>query len=135
MTVALSSLGTPSTAAGKKNLVRISETACLAAQPCTIDLPNDGVMIARAPVSKFPTEPSALTILVDSCDVRTMVRFRDTHATVKIRFEHSSNALRHEVALAVAGGSWKKKENEGNASRVTYSPNVSSSEQNPGEYD
>jgi hypothetical protein len=77
-------------------------------------------MIARAPVSKFPTEPSALTILVDSCDVSTMVRFRDTHATVKIRFEHSSNALRHELTFTVAGGSWKKDENEGNASRVTW---------------
>jgi hypothetical protein len=87
-------------------------------------------MIARAPVSKLPAEPSALTIFVDSCDVRTMVRFRDTHATVKIRFEHSSSALRHEVAFTVAGGSWKKNENEGNANRATCFPNVSSSEQN-----
>ena len=61
-------------------------------------------MIARVPVSKFPTEPSALTIFVDSCDVRTMVRFRDTHATVKIRFVHSNNALRHQLAFTVAGG-------------------------------
>ena len=134
MTVALSSLGMPLTAVGEKNLARISETARVAARQCVSDLPNDAVMIACAPVSKLPTEPSALTILVDSCDVRTMVRFRDTHATVKIRFEHSSNALRHEVAFTVAGGSWKKNENEGNASRETYSPNVSSSEQNSGKY-
>ena len=117
--LALSSPGTPWTAVGKKSLVRGSETACLAAQRRPFALPNDGVMIARAPVSKFPTEPSALTILVDSCDVRTMVRFRDTHATVKIRFEHSSNELRHEYAFTVAGGIWKKNENEGNARRAT----------------
>ena len=92
-------------------------------------------MIARAPVSKVPTEPSAFTIFVDSCDVRTMVRFRDTHATVKIRLEHSNSALRHELAFAVAGGSWKKKENEGIASRETYRSNVSSSEQNYAECD
>ena len=100
-----------------------------------LDLPNDGVMIARAPVSKVPTEPSAFTIFVDSCDVRTMVRFRDMHATVKIRLEHSNKALRHEVAFAVAGGSWKKKENEGITSRETCRSNVSSSEQNYAEYD
>lgn len=88
-----------------KTLGRRSETASLAAQNRAFDLPNDGVMIARAPVSKFPTEPSALTILVDSCDVKTTVRFRDTHATVKIRFAHSSNALRHEFPFTVAGGS------------------------------
>ena len=76
-------------------------------------------MIARAPVSKFPTEPSALTIFVDSCDVSTMVRFLDTQATVKIRFEHSNSALRHEYAFTVAGGIWKKNENEGNARSVT----------------
>ena len=76
-------------------------------------------MIARAPVSKFPTDPSALTILVDSCDVRTIVRFRDTHATVNIRFEHSSNALRHQFPFTVPGGSWKKDENEDNTSKVT----------------
>lgn len=85
-------------------------------------------MVARAPSSKLPAEPSALTIFVDSCDVRTMVRFRDTHATVKIRFEHSSNVLRHDITFTVAGGSWKKEENEGNTSRATYWPNVSSSE-------
>ena len=88
-------------------------------------------MIARAPVSKFPTEPSALTILVDSCDVRTTVRFRDTHALVKIRFEHSSNAFRHEFTFTDAGGSWNKDENEGTASRLTW--NVSSSEPNSNE--
>ena len=64
-----------------------------------------------------------------------MVRFRDTHATVKIRLENPNNALRHEVAFTVAGGSWKKKENEGITRRETYCPNVSSSEQNSGEYD
>jgi len=85
-------------------------------------------MIARAPLSKFPTEPSALTILVDSCDVRTTVRFRDAHAMVKFRFEHSSNALRHEFAFTLAGGCWKKSENEANTRRVTCNPNVSSSE-------
>lgn len=90
-------------------------------------------MIARAPVSKFPTEPSAFTIFVDSCDVSTMVRFRDAHATVKIRLVYSNNPLRHEVPFTVAGGSWKKKENEGITSRETYRSNVSSSEQNPGE--
>lgn len=133
MTLALSSPGTPWIAADEKILVRISETACLAAQKSPIDLPNDGVMIACAPVSKLPTEPSALTILVDSCDVRTMVRFRDVHAMVKIRFEHSSNALRHEFPFTVAGGSWKKDENEGNARRVIWNPNVSSSEPNSGD--
>ena len=80
-------------------------------------------------------DPSALTILVDSCDVRTMVRFRDTHATVKIRFEHSSNALRHEFPFTVAGGSWKKNENEGSTSKVTWGQGISSSEPNLGEYD
>lgn len=103
----------------KKNLVRRSETACLTAQPCAFDLPNDAVMIARAPVSKVPTEPSAFTIFVDSCDVRTIVRPRDTHATVKIRLEHPNNALRHEAPFTVAGGSWKKEENEGITSRET----------------
>lgn len=119
MTLELSSPGTPWTAVGKKTLVRRSETAPLAARKRAFDLPNDGVMIARAPVSKFPAEPSALTIFVESCDVRAMVRFRDTQATVKIRFAHSSNALRHEFAFTIAGGSWKKNENEGTASRVT----------------
>ena len=134
VTVALSSPGTSWTAVGKKNLIRRSETACLVAQICVFDLPNDGVIIARTPVSKFPAEPSALTILVDSCDVRTMVRFRDTHATVKIRLEHSSNALRHEFVFTITGGSWKKNEKEGNTSKVTWSQGVASSEPNSDEY-
>ena len=77
----------------EKILVHISETVYLATHKCAIDLPNDGVVIACASVSKFPTESSTLVTLANNCGVRMMVRFRDAHAIAKTRFEHSQRIV------------------------------------------